>query len=224
MAAAGLWTTPGDLLKYAREVQQSYAGESNLILSQEMTREMLTAQMNGHGLGPALGGSGDSITFFHGGSNAGFRCSLYAFSKLGQGVAIMTNGDRGGELMSELLRSFSTVYNWDKYKPSIKSIVSLESREIDRYAGQYMWTYQGQDLILEITVAENHLKGIQLWNDFPFEIFPESASRFFDRDGSTLEFSMDDKGEVSGITIYEGSRSISSKKSNQSTWAAWETA
>jgi len=206
MAAAGLWTTPSDLLKYAMEVQESFAGESNLVLSQEMTKEMLTAQINSHGLGPALGGSGDSITFFHGGSNAGFRCSLYAFSKLGQGVAIMTNGDRGRELISELLRSFSAVYNWDKYKPSLKSIVSLESRELSRFAGQYMWTYQGQDLILEITVAENHLKGIQLWNDFPFEIFPESASRFFDRDGSTLEFSLDDKGGVSGITIFEGSQ------------------
>ena len=207
MAAAGLWTTPSDLLRYAVEVQQSFAGESNLIISQEMTNEMLTPQMNMHGLGPVVGGSGELITFTHGGSNAGFRCSLYAFTKLGQGVAIMTNGDKGGQLMSEILRSFSKVYNWEKYKPSIKSIVPLSELEINRLAGQYQWTYQGQDLIVEITVMENHLKGVQIWNDFPFEMYPESATRFFNKDdGSEFEFSIDEQRAVTGITIYEGSQ------------------
>ena len=213
MAAAGLWTTPTDLLRYAIEVQQSYTGESNLILSREMTHKMLTPQMNYHGLGPATGGSGDLITFSHGGSNAGFRCSLYAFTKLGHGVAIMTNGDMGGQLMSEIFRSFSMVYDWEKYKPSIKLIAHLTDQEINRLAGQYQWTYQGQDLIVEIAVKENHLEGIQLWNDFPFEMYPESATRFFNKDdGSEFEFSMDEKGAVTGITIYEGSQEYFFKK------------
>jgi len=207
MAAAGLWTTPTDLLRYAIEVQQSYAGESNLILSREMTHKMLTPQMNYHGLGPATGGSGELITFSHGGSNAGFRCSLYAFTKTGQGVAIMTNGDLGGQLMSEIFRSFSMVYDWEKYKPSIKSIVPLSEHELNRLAGQYRLSYQGQDLIAEITVLENHLQGVQLWNDFPFKMYPESKSRFFNKDdGSEFEFSMDEEGAVTGITIYEGSQ------------------
>ncbi len=207
MAAAGLWTTPSDLLRYAVEVQQSFAGESNLIISQEMTREMLTPQMNDHGLGPGTGGSGDSITFSHGGANEGFRCNLYAFTKLGQGVVIMTNGDRGGELMSEILRSFSAAYNWDSYKPKLKTIVSLEDEEMSRFSGQYQLTIQGNELILEISVLEKHLKGMQLWNDFPFEMYPESSTKFFNKDdGTDFEFSMDETGAVTAITIYEGSQ------------------
>jgi hypothetical protein len=42
MAAAGLWTTPWDLAQIALEVAQSKAGRSNRILSQAMTRLMLT--------------------------------------------------------------------------------------------------------------------------------------------------------------------------------------
>jgi len=207
MAAAGLWTRPTDLLKYAMEVQKSYKGESNLIITQEMTEKMLTPQLNNHGLGPGVGGSGDSITFSHGGSNAGFRCNLYAFTKLGQGVAIMTNGDRGGELMSEILRSFSRAYNWDIYKPDIKTIVSLDDEVLSSLTGKYSLTYQDRDLIVEITVEENHLKGVQEWNDLTFEIYPESKSKFFNKDdGTVFEFSFDENKVVSGITIYEGSQ------------------
>jgi len=107
MAAAGLWTTPTDLLKYAIEVQNSLAGTSNSILSQKMTEEMLTRQIASQGLGPGLSGEGDSLIFRHGGANEGYRCELLAFARLGQGVAIMTNSDNGGALMNEIIRSFS---------------------------------------------------------------------------------------------------------------------
>jgi len=213
MAAAGLWTTPSELLKYAIEVQKSFAGESNLILSKEMTGKMLTPQMNGHGIGPGTGGSGDSITFGHGGANEGFRCNLYAFTELGQGVVIMTNGDRGGELMNEILRSFSKVYGWNTYKPTMKSVATLSGEELDSFVGQYLLNFQGRDLIVEIALKENHLEGIQLWNDFLFEIFPETATRFFNKDdGSEFEFAMDEKGAVTGISVYEGSQVYFFKK------------
>ena len=44
MAAAGLWTTPTDLARFAMEVQQSLAGKSNKVISQAMTRQQLTAR------------------------------------------------------------------------------------------------------------------------------------------------------------------------------------
>ena len=204
---AGLWTTPSDLLKYAMEVQKSYVGESNQILSQEMTKEMLTPQMNGHALGPGTQGSGKHIAFGHGGANEGFRCNLQAFTRLDQGVVIMTNGDRGGELMNEILRSFSKLYEWDIYKPSMKSIASLSEEELNRLAGQYKASYQGNEYIFQISVLENHLEGIQLWDKLSFEFYPESANRFFNKDdGTGFEFSEDENGVLTGITIYDGSR------------------
>ena len=119
----------------------------------------------------------------------------------------MTNGNKGGQLISEILRSFSAAYNWDTYKPELKTIVSLGDEEINKLAGQYEWTYQGRDYILEIKVLENHLKGIQAWDDFSFEIYPETATKFFNKDdGTDFEFSMDEEGAVTGITIYEGSQ------------------
>lgn len=51
MAAAGLWTTPTDLSKFAIEIALSKQGKSNRVLSEKMTREMLTPVLGGAGLG-----------------------------------------------------------------------------------------------------------------------------------------------------------------------------
>ena len=51
MAAAGLWTTPTDLAKFAIEIALSKQGKANHVLSEKMTNEMLTPVMDGAGLG-----------------------------------------------------------------------------------------------------------------------------------------------------------------------------
>ena len=50
-APASLWSTPSDLARLIVEVLKSYKNESNLILSAEMTRQMLTPQVSWVGLG-----------------------------------------------------------------------------------------------------------------------------------------------------------------------------
>src|SRR5205814_9584275 len=42
MAAAGLWTTPTDLAKFAIEIALSKQGKANHAQSQQMTQQMLT--------------------------------------------------------------------------------------------------------------------------------------------------------------------------------------
>ena len=102
LAAAGLWTTPSDLARYAIGVQRAVAGKSDGVLSPQLAQEMLTSQalsgradFAGIGLGPFVGGEGSSRRFGHGGGNEGFKCQLVAYTETGQGAAIMTNSDNG---------------------------------------------------------------------------------------------------------------------------------
>jgi CubicO group peptidase (beta-lactamase class C family) len=113
-AAAGLWTTPNDLAKFAIEVQRSLLGQSNRVLSQTTVREMVTPV----GVGPFAVGfqlekQGEGWYFTHGGSNWGFQCGLIAHRVNGYGAVVMTNSDSGGAVMGRLVKLIQQEYKWD---------------------------------------------------------------------------------------------------------------
>lgn len=121
LAAAGLWTTPTDLARFAIEVQQSAQGESNLVLSKAMVREMLDPV----GVGPFAVGftvdrRGEGWYFSHGGSNWGFRALMIAHKVKGYGFVMMTNSDRGNALIEEIRRRVERVYGWDSVAPPVR--------------------------------------------------------------------------------------------------------
>src|SRR5690348_3272139 len=94
MAAAGLWTTPTDLCKFAIEVQLSLAGKSNKVLSKEMVTRMVTPVLpDAPGLGFFVEKHGNAIYFGHGGADEGFRAGLLVSRDKGYGVAVMVNSD-----------------------------------------------------------------------------------------------------------------------------------
>ena len=115
MTAAGLWTTPTDLLRVARELQTG-----GHVLKPDTQRQMLTRVLGDYGLGLALAETAGQKSFAHGGSNAGFQCMLFAYLEGGRGTVVMTNGDRGGALANEILRSIAAEYGWPDYQVTEK--------------------------------------------------------------------------------------------------------
>lgn len=114
MAAAGLWTTPTDLAKFAIEIALSKQGKANHILSQKTTQEMLTPVMDENGLGFFL----DKDTpgqFGHGGADEGFQALLTMNADTGNGIAMMADSDNGISVMNQVLRRVAKEYEW-KYK------------------------------------------------------------------------------------------------------------
>ncbi len=181
LAAAGLWTTPSDLCRFAIELQKSVAGESNKVISQEMTENMLTPGIGNWGLGPGLSGSGETKSFSHGGGNEGFRCQLYAFAEGGRGAAVMTNADNGSDLANEILRSIASVYDWPAFQSKEVAVVEIDSSVFEPYAGDFRLTSQPNMPFL-VSVEENrlHVKSLAT-GDMAF--LPMSETEFVYLDG-----------------------------------------
>jgi tetratricopeptide (TPR) repeat protein len=111
MAAAGLWTTPTDLAKFAIEIALSKQGKSNKVLTQATVKEMLTPQIESVGLGFFLDKDrpGD---FGHDGSDEGFQALLVMNADTGDGYAAMANSDFGVLVATEYLQSVAKEYAW----------------------------------------------------------------------------------------------------------------
>jgi CubicO group peptidase (beta-lactamase class C family) len=113
-AAAGLWTTPSDLARFAIEVQRAIRGPKGTILTQASAREMLAAVgAGGFAVGFGVAQRNEGWYFSHSGGNWGFGCDLLAHFRKGYGVVVMTNGDAGGRIIGEIEARVAAAYGWD---------------------------------------------------------------------------------------------------------------
>lgn len=141
LAAAGLWTTPTDLARFAIEIQQTLAGRGHGVISPAMARQYLTPQKGGRGLGIGLGGSGRELQFSHRGRNEGFDAVLVAFAETGQGAVIMMNANDDSRLRRRLLDHIARTYHWptsDRLDaPAATRGRTIDAARLASYAGYY---------------------------------------------------------------------------------------
>jgi hypothetical protein len=140
MAAAGLWTTPTDLARYAIGVQRAVAGESKL-LTADMAGQMLTLPLPSgtHGLGPGVGGSPGKLQFSHGGRNEGFDATLIAYAHSGQGAVVMINGNDNSRMMGRIFDYIARRHRWPDSPPAAPAVtrVRVPPAELAAIVGRY---------------------------------------------------------------------------------------
>ncbi len=112
MAAAGLWTTPTDLAHFAIEIALSKNGRSNRVLSQKITKDMLTPVLEESGLGFFIDKQNPG-QFGHNGADEGFQALLTMNADTGKGVVIMADSDNGISVANFLLHSVAKEYAWN---------------------------------------------------------------------------------------------------------------
>jgi CubicO group peptidase (beta-lactamase class C family) len=153
LAPAGLWTTSTDLAKFCMAVQQSFRGAKGAYLSQKMAMEMLTP-INNWGLGVGIRGDGEDAFYFHGGKNPGFNSIIIDLFNKNLGIALMTNGEQGGTLRDEIVRSFAQYYNIKiQPPPRIVKTVPIDRNYINEFLGKYQWK---ENYFLELSIDKNN--------------------------------------------------------------------
>jgi CubicO group peptidase (beta-lactamase class C family) len=177
MAAAGLWTTPTDLAKFAIEMQLSLAGRSNKVLTKSSVETMTSSVLEEVGLGFFIEKHGNALYFGHGGADEGFRAEMVVSKDKGYGVVVMANSDNG-QILREVIRAVAREYGWSEFLPAPYEIISLDAARLEGYTGRFQ---VNPDRVL--TIANQNGKLIaQPTGDQPFELLPISETTFVRRD------------------------------------------
>ena len=149
--AAGLWTTPGDLCRFAIGIQRAVAGADGAVVSAATAETMLSPQtppspsaeriggLNAVGIGPFLRSVDGHTTYFgHSGGNEGFRCHLLAHRDEGYAACVMTNSDAGVPLVIDAFDAIATARGWSGYTTEPLDALPPRGAELDVFAGRFI--------------------------------------------------------------------------------------
>lgn len=132
LAAAGLWTTPSDLVQFLISISKARRGQPSPVSPDTAKRMTDTALALGDrgmaiGLGPFLRSFNGHPAFGHGGSNLGFRCEMIASLEGDFGYAIMTNSDNGDALIQAISRTLLSQPGWPGGYEALKRVPMPEA-------------------------------------------------------------------------------------------------
>lgn len=202
-SAAGLWTTPSDLLKWSASLWRASRGHNNEIVSPEAAAEMLHNEVAPVGLGLFVGKTGETTYFSHSGSNAGFEAKIIVFEQSGDGIGVMTNSNMGYILIEEIILRAAEIYGWDDIRPKTKMVLEVEPSDLQQFIGNFQASEPFPALI-RVSLDKSSL--ILDAPDASFLVankrfYPESALSFFSTDGQELVFLSDSEGAITSLTF-----------------------
>lgn len=205
MAAAGLWTTPSDLARFAIEVQRAYTGKSAKVISPSMARQMLTNEKDGDGLGLFLLDTGRALRFNHNGRDDGFDTELTATANTGQGVVIMINANDNSRMVSRIRNFVAIQYHWPNAPVYVApSAASLPPAVAAQIAGRYEFA---NNRMIAFVARDGRLS--ELVDSLPDEDFVlvdadhmVSTERNF-----RVAVVRDSSGAVTGLSVIQGATS-----------------
>lgn len=109
LAAAGLWTTPGDLGRALVAIMNSINGEPGAFLPPAVGKQINKPAFGGAALGVFVDGGG---RISHSGVNAGFRAVYVVSPKRKRGYVIMSNGENGEALNEKIAGMLLKEQGW----------------------------------------------------------------------------------------------------------------
>jgi CubicO group peptidase (beta-lactamase class C family) len=147
-AAAGLWSTPGDLARFVIGLEDAFAGRNTQVIDRATALSMISSGRRIReagsddvywGLGFELGAFGNPDTFSHNGVDEGFDTEMLGFAHGGDGVVIMANVNNSFLLQRELMGAIAQEYGWKPFNPGKqRTFVPWTKDELSGYPGRYV--------------------------------------------------------------------------------------
>jgi CubicO group peptidase (beta-lactamase class C family) len=215
MAAAGLWTTAGDLALLGSEMMRALRGDaSRLALTPETVSSMLRPQLRNQeigqefvGLGWFCAGREQTFRFFHNGGNHGYLATMLMLPTIGKGAVVMLNSNQGWMLLSEAMAAIGREYSW----PTLEDIPVINDVLPDV---AYDGSYQGASGKIAVARDGNRLL-VEFAGQMPLAVYPSAAGDFVATAiNLRLQFADSDKAPPSELTVVTGNMTESFKRTD----------
>ena len=198
LAAAGLWTTPTDLARFAIAIQRSVRGDEGALMREETVGEMLTPVQGDAALGLFRELRRGEAYYGHGGGNYGFRCRLRFHPEEGYGAVVMTNGSRGGVVADEVINAIAHVYGWRGYLPDEIKPVEIDEDELESFSGRYR---AGPDRVVVLSAEDGILVHREVLRPVVLSLYPvgPNSFRYATESDGTISFVRSEDGRIEGM-------------------------
>jgi len=215
MAAAGLWSTAGDLALLGVEIMRALRGDaSKLGLAPDTVSSMFRPQLQGQepgqdfvGLGWFCAGKEESFRFFHEGWDHGYVATMLMLPAIGKGAVVMLNSNQGWMLREEITAAMGREYGWPALKdvPVISDVLP---------AVVYDGTYQSANGKIAVSRDGSRLL-VAFAGQQPLPLYPAAAGDFVATAiNLRLRFSDGDAARPSELTVVTGSKTESFKRTD----------
>ena len=202
MAAAGLWTTPSDLARWAAAISAAYDGEAGGPIRPETARAMLTPGMGGNqggwGLGIGVQGEGEDLRFWHSGINEGFRAILWGSPHRRQAVVVMSNGEQGNSVIGPVRMAITRALGWPGSAQRILTPATVSQQSRLEQVGYYT----SPNFSAHIGLTGEGLIVVANRGD-PVEAVPQAEDVYaLAEGGERLQFQRDPRTRrITGVTV-----------------------
>lgn len=241
-AAAGLWTTPGDMLKAVSAIQKSL--ESDGFLERAWTEKMLE-EVEDNGMALGWMAKKDGVYFYHPGSNEpGYRsfCAGYADMKRGDkrgargsgkrtdkeeetgenekrpipkncGISVMTNSALGDRAMGKIMSAIAYIKGWPDVSTVYMEVPFVDRHKaIDDRARQWCGSWGCGKWSL---VDENGLF-VRFGNSAKMPLAPAAIPPSVYREGDSIDLVVDGLEMMLRLGWKEGSRIVELRQDGES--------
>lgn len=123
-------------------------------------------------------------------------------------MVIMTNGDNGGRLASEIQRAVAKEYGWPDFAPEEHTVVEIDPKLLDAYVGAYEAPFG----VFTVTRKGDQLF-VALTDQPTLRLFPENGHDFFVTEvEASFTFETDAQGKATQLILHQNGQNVPAKR------------
>lgn len=199
-SAAGLWTTPSDLARFALSISRDLHGQGRGVISAGLAQTMVTSVRQNYGLGLEICGIARRPCFGHGGVDEGYESFMVSYDDGRDGAVVMTSSEGGMQLAMGIVRTLAYDLNWPDYLPAVRTVKPLNETAFDHFSG----AYRMQDGPIVTFWRDGHHVYLRLPRQRASEIFAISDREYTAADiDARVLFQGGTSGTKPTVTVYQ---------------------